>query len=66
MFALAFFVATYLSTFLGVHFMGIKDSTIIETGINAIRDVMIAYFAMNVVEAGTNVYAKLKNGGQGQ
>jgi hypothetical protein len=57
LFAATFVICTYISTFIFVKYTGMTGSTIIENGVDAIRDVIIAYFAMNVVEAGVNIYA---------
>jgi len=60
--AFLFAACTYFSTFMFVKYSGIVDSGIINTAVDAIRDVVIAYFTVNFVEAGINIYARYQNG----
>lgn len=53
--------------YVAVLVFGVIEAPIFDTAVNAVRDIVIGYFTVNVVEAGVNVWANgKKNGTNGQ
>ncbi len=48
-----------------VAMLHIYSSSIVEKGMEVVQNVAIAYFSLNVVEHGVNIYEKIKNGSGG-